>query len=97
MKPIKMRRRRYRGHDSHGMLCSLIELGWARTARGARTDREQVNFDPAVDQVAVLRDMNPGDVLPEAAYWRAVVASPDPNYFDPNTEELDLREVRADD
>jgi len=44
----KMRNRRYRGQRSHGMLCSLDELGW--TVDGP-------------DEVAVLRRLKPGDSL----------------------------------
>jgi tRNA-binding EMAP/Myf-like protein len=50
----KMRSRRYRGERSHGMLCSLNELGWLRDGP---------------DEVALLRDLPVGssldDVLPE--------------------------------
>lgn len=44
----KMRCRRYRGERSHGMLCSLEELGW-------------VVGGP--DEVAILRHVSPGDRL----------------------------------
>jgi tRNA-binding EMAP/Myf-like protein len=44
----KMRVRTYRGERSHGMLCSLDELGW--TLGGP-------------DEVAVLRGLEPGDCL----------------------------------
>lgn len=44
----KMRARRYRGERSHGMLCSLDELGWIRGGP---------------DEVAVLCDLTPGDSL----------------------------------
>ena len=44
----EMRRRRYRGESSYGMLCSLAELGW--------------NPD-APDEVALLRNVTPGDSL----------------------------------
>jgi tRNA-binding EMAP/Myf-like protein len=47
-KKKKMRSRQYRGERSHGMLCSLDELGWAY--RGP-------------DEVATLRDVVPGDSL----------------------------------
>lgn len=46
----KMRSRRYRGMRSHGMLCSLNELGWT--------------FD-GPDEVATLRNVNPGAPLDE--------------------------------
>lgn len=44
----KMRNRRYRGERSHGMLCSLRELGWV---------------DASLDEVAVLRGLRPGQSL----------------------------------
>jgi tRNA-binding EMAP/Myf-like protein len=47
-KPKKMRNRRYRGERSHGMLCSLRELGWV---------------DGGLDEVAVLRGLRPGQSL----------------------------------
>lgn len=47
-KPKKMRNRAYRGERSHGMLCSLRELGWVETC---------------VDEVAVLRDLQRGQLL----------------------------------
>jgi tRNA-binding EMAP/Myf-like protein len=54
-KPKKMRIRTYRGERSHGMLCSLRELGWV---------------DACVDEVAVLCNLRPGqrlDDIEEAA------------------------------
>jgi hypothetical protein len=48
--PRRMRARNYRGERSHGMLCSLNELGWARGGP---------------NEVAVLRDLRPGFVLDE--------------------------------
>jgi phenylalanyl-tRNA synthetase beta chain len=55
----KMRRRRYRGQSSHGMLCSLAELGW--------------NPD-GPDEVALLRDVTPGDSLDKvtATDWQSL-------------------------
>ncbi len=47
-KPKKMRVRSYRGERSHGMLCSLRELGWVKAC---------------FDEVAVLRDLRPGQRL----------------------------------
>lgn len=47
-KPKKMRNRCYRGERSHGMLCSLRELGWV---------------DACVDEVAVLLNLRPGQRL----------------------------------
>lgn len=47
-KPKKMRNRSYRGERSHGMLCSLKELGWV---------------DACIDEVAVLRNLRPGQCL----------------------------------
>jgi hypothetical protein len=46
----KMRARRYREEWSHGMLCSLDELGW-------------IPYGP--NKVAVLRDLTPGQHLDE--------------------------------
>lgn len=55
----KMRRRNYRGQSSYGMLCSLAELGW----------------DPAgPDEVALLRNVQPGDSLDGYAWdWWTIV------------------------
>ena len=58
----KMRRRRYRGEVSEGMLCSLAELGW----------------DPEVtDRVAVLKNsigLRPGEPLDDRdASWETIV------------------------
>jgi tRNA-binding EMAP/Myf-like protein len=58
----KMRRRRYRGEISEGMLCSLAELGW----------------DPFVmDRVALLYDsvgLRPGESLDNRdTDWQAIV------------------------
>jgi len=44
----KMRARNFRGQRSHGMLCSLDELGWSVGGP---------------DEVAVLRGLRPGDCL----------------------------------
>lgn len=57
----KMRRRRYRGEVSHGMFCSLAELGW----------------DPdGPDEVVLLRgDIEPGQSLDEGD-WRDYVREP---------------------
>ncbi len=53
----KMRRRRYRGESSEGMLCSLVELGW----------------DPnAPEEVARLRNVTPGTSLDNVTEWRAL-------------------------
>ncbi|HEX3592970.1 MAG TPA: hypothetical protein VHV74_25365 [Pseudonocardiaceae bacterium] len=57
----RMRRRNYRGQSSHGMLCSLDELGWTRSAP---------------DQVALLRDVVPGTVLDNHPDWMSLVQSP---------------------
>ena len=46
--PKKMRARTYRGERSHGMLCSLRELGWVPAG---------------LDEVAVLQDLAPGQPL----------------------------------
>ncbi|GAA4885168.1 hypothetical protein GCM10023203_41850 [Actinomycetospora straminea] len=52
-----MRVRRYRNTPSEGMLCSLVELGWA---------------DSGADEVAILRRGVIGEVLPyegDLAFW----------------------------
>jgi tRNA-binding EMAP/Myf-like protein len=56
----KMRARNYRGQRSHGMLCSLDELGWI--AGGP-------------NEVAILRDVKPGQSLCSisADRWAQVV------------------------
>ena len=52
---VKMRRRRYWGESSHGMLCSTIELGWVKEGP---------------DEVAVLRPDNiPGKSLDYVQCW----------------------------
>lgn len=57
----KMRARRYRGERSHGMLCSLDELGWMYG--GPNT-------------VPVLRDLEPGECLDDLPpYLRPVVVA----------------------
>jgi phenylalanyl-tRNA synthetase beta chain len=48
IQPHRMRRERFRGAVSHGMLCSLVDLGWATSAP---------------DEVTVLRDVSVGDGL----------------------------------
>jgi tRNA-binding EMAP/Myf-like protein len=64
----KIRRRRYRGEVSNGMLCSLAELAWDRRA---------------VDRVAVLRRSNglrPGMLLDNRSEdWETLVADPPGN------------------
>jgi tRNA-binding EMAP/Myf-like protein len=62
---VKMRRRRYRGQASYGMLCSLAELGW----------------DPAVkDRVARLAPsahLKPGTRLDDRANdWQSIILNP---------------------
>lgn len=66
----KMRRRNYRHMSSEGMLCSFAELGW------------DVN---GPDQVAILRNVNPGDSIDHFAGggWRSHV---DPSYFGAKTQ-----------
>ena len=56
----KMRVRRYRGERSHGMLCSLDELGWLRGGP---------------NEVAILCDLEPGQSLDNLPYrrWPEVV------------------------
>jgi tRNA-binding EMAP/Myf-like protein len=59
-RPKKMRTRTYRGERSHGMLCSLNELGW-------------VHDGP--NEVARLCDVTPGESLDELpVHRRAQVA-----------------------
>lgn len=53
----KMRSRRYRGERSHGMLCSLDELGW---------------IVGGPDEVAILRHVSPGDSLDDVPARRQV-------------------------
>ena len=60
-KAKKMRRRRYRGESSYGMLCSLAELGWVPESD---------------DEVALLRDVTPGaslDDMTAADDWKSLV------------------------
>lgn len=51
----KMRARRYRGERSHGMLCSLDELGWIRGGP---------------NEVAILCDVLPGQSLDDLPVHR---------------------------
>lgn len=51
-KPKKVRARRYRGERSHGMLCSLRELGWVLAG---------------MDEVAVLCNVRRGQSLDDIA------------------------------
>src|SRR6266536_1090853 len=51
----KMRARRYRGERSHGMLCSLDELGWVRGGP---------------NEVAILYDVVPGQSLDDLPVHR---------------------------
>lgn len=51
-KTKKVRIRNYRGERSHGMLCSLTELGWVSAS---------------VDEVAVLQHLVPGQPLDDIA------------------------------
>ena len=60
----KIRRRHYRGEDSHGMLCSLAELGW----------------DPSgTDRVALLNSsagLRPGDSLDDVGDTWPLILKP---------------------
>lgn len=64
-KYTKMRKRRYRGEISHGMLCSLDELGWA---------------EGALDAVATLRNVRPGESLDNLSLQQrsSIVIGPKP-------------------
>ena len=85
--PVKMRRRTFRGQRSEGMLCSLLELGWAKT-------RDRQEAPESRHHVAVLKPvMQPGEPLPDPRVWRTVVAHPNPESFDPNTVELSSAEI----
>lgn len=53
----KMRNRQFRGQRSHGMLCSLNELGWAKDGP---------------DEVAILCGLNPGDKLDDFPIERRI-------------------------
>lgn len=60
----KIRRRRYRGQLSHGMLCSLVEIGWE---------------DDGPHQVALLRNVAPGQSLDAVADQFAILqGAPEP-------------------
>jgi len=62
--PYKIRRRRYRGEVSEGMLCSLAELGWNASV---------------TDQVALLNDasgLHPGQSLDDYADWESITLPP---------------------
>jgi len=62
--PYKIRRRRYRGEVSEGMLCSLAELGWNASI---------------TDQVALLNDsigLRPGQSLDDHADWKSITLPP---------------------
>lgn len=64
-KPVKMRRRTYRGVRSEGMLCGLFELGWARHDQKGQEARETRHH------VVVLHPRLPvGTPLPPAGMWR---------------------------
>jgi len=60
--PCKIRRRRYRGEISEGMLCSLAELGWDLSV---------------TDRVALIEDsagLRPGDSLDKVGSgWKLIV------------------------
>jgi tRNA-binding EMAP/Myf-like protein len=76
-KPMRMRTRNFRGVRSHGMLCSLNELGW--TIGGP-------------DEVAVFRDLVPGFPLDKVPFevrprvvkrWDRVIEDVKTGSFDP--------------
>lgn len=76
---MKIRRRRYRGQVSNGMLCSLDELGWIKQGP---------------DQVALLQGVETGERLDGGLDW-AKVMSPAPAECAETTAELSLLEIQA--
>jgi phenylalanyl-tRNA synthetase beta chain len=51
----KMRRERFRGSSSHGMLCSLLDLGWALSAPDEVAQLHRVKIGDPLDDITADR------------------------------------------